>query len=581
MEEEARPKGIAWGKALRWVGLAIAGAVLSAVVGWFTPLANPVRNWTLDTLRELTAPMPGQFADDEYGVLIADFAGDDGERTQTRRLYEALEAQFPQDGLIRLERLPRVIRIRSENSGARDQAESRARALLEETNAELLIWGESRADNAELVIRYTARTAAGGEFFRAFTDQTIRSELAGNLAPAIAATLIAGASQSYDGEQFPEPNMGVSIERMDALLAAESDWLSAPLRAELAHVLGVLHFQVGQTAGSRRAYQSSASAFRMSIANASKENQSTVWAGSQDGLGNALSALGQGEASDTTLNAAVAAFREALSVRSPQTSPNYWATTQMNLGITLRILAIRNRQPSQLAESLRAFEQAETTVTETSNPRLWARLQNNFAQSLRSLGEHSGQIEPLREAARRFRETARVSEHTQSQFVWAAAQRNLGVTLTILGQRTRDIETLREAVDAINHAITATGRESAPHLWASTHRSLSNAYLSIAELEQGVESLELAARALDQALLEFTQQRHPGDWAWTQNDMGLVLEVAGDKATGDTARRAYEQAAIRFEMAFRAMEPVAPPSELEIVFANYSRVMGKARSTFP
>jgi len=576
--EEAQSNRMSWVKVLRWVGLGVAGAALSAVVGWFTPLANPIRNWTLDAMRELTAPLPAAFADGQYGVLVADFAGDSSDRQQTRRLYEALEAQFPEQGLIRLERLPRVIRILGEHSGSRDAAEARAREFLAASNAELVIWGESRADNAELVIRYTGRTATGGEFFRSFTDQTIRSELAGTLAPTIAATLIAGASQSYDGEQFPEPNLDNAIERMEELLASEPEWLTNRLRSELAHVLGVLQFRKGHTTGSRSALLHSAAAFRMSITSASRENQLAIWAGSQDGLGNALSVLGENEPTNANLHAAIEAFREALSARTPETTPFYWATTQMNLGITLTSLAVRTQQPLLFRDSIQAFEQAESAITATTHPELWARLQNNFAQTLRKLAEHSGQIEPLREAVRRFRDAARVAEQTESRFVWAAAQRNLGVALTLMGQATRDPSALRDAVIAINNAIDATPRQTAPSLWASTQRSLSHAHLAIAELEPAAANLTLAADALNQALLVFTEQQHPGDWAWTQNDWGLLLEITGDRTSGEAARQAYGQSAMRFEAAYRAMARVGSPPELQMIENNYQRVMLKARN---
>ena len=68
------------------------------------------------------------------------------------------------------------------------------------------------------------------------------------------------------------------------------------------------------------------------------------WAGTQNNLGAALTALGERESGTERLKQAVAAFTEALKEHTREQVPLNWAATQSNLGAAIQILRDRGRR---------------------------------------------------------------------------------------------------------------------------------------------------------------------------------------------------------------------------------------------
>jgi tetratricopeptide (TPR) repeat protein len=85
------------------------------------------------------------------------------------------------------------------------------------------------------------------------------------------------------------------------------------------------------------------------------------WAATQNNLGTALQALGEGEGGTAWLEEAVTAYREALEAlkeNTPAREPLEWAMIQMNLGAALGALGERESGTARLEESVAAFREA-------------------------------------------------------------------------------------------------------------------------------------------------------------------------------------------------------------------------------
>ena len=94
-------------------------------------------------------------------------------------------------------------------------------------------------------------------------------------------------------------------------------------------------YDQGNEFGDNSALVGAVGFYRQCLALTSRERVPLDWAGTQNNLGNALSALGERESGTATLEEAVAAYRAALEERTRERVPLDWAMTQNNLGTAL------------------------------------------------------------------------------------------------------------------------------------------------------------------------------------------------------------------------------------------------------
>jgi tetratricopeptide (TPR) repeat protein len=112
------------------------------------------------------------------------------------------------------------------------------------------------------------------------------------------------------------------------------------------------------------------------------------------------------------------------------------------------------------------------------------------------------------------------------------------------GDEFGDNGSLNAAIERLTRLVALTPRERVPLDWATTQTNLGIALEVLGERESGTARLEEAVAAFRDALMERTRERVPLEWALTQNILGTALQTLGERESG-TARLEEAVAAYR------------------------------------
>src|SRR5262249_18731354 len=104
-----------------------------------------------------------------------------------------------------------------------------------------------------------------------------------------------------------------------------------------------------------------------------------------------------------------------------------------------------------------------------------------------------------------------------------------------------DTARLKEAVTAYRAALEEYTRERVPLDWAMTQNNLGSVLTILGQRKSGTGRLEQAGSA--DRLEQFTPQRVPRQWAVTQSNLGSALLTLGARESG--SRRLEEAPASR------------------------------------
>jgi tetratricopeptide (TPR) repeat protein len=240
----------------------------------------------------------------------------------------------------------------------------------------------------------------------------------------------------------------------------------------------------------------------------------------------------------------ITACREALKAFGPEQSPQQWAETQYNLG---RALVEQIRWSSEetsmklRAEAITAYREALKVYTIDQLPKEWVKTQSNLGHELSSQGAQSSEEEGMRllgEAVTAYREALKGSMPDQAPKDWqdwASFQKNLGATLALQGKRSRGEEGIRllgEAATAYREALKGFTREQ-----------------SLLALGDSVDGRALRPREKGRRTFS------PHDWARTQNDLGVILALQGERLSGEDGMRLLDEAVTAYREALNVFKP--------------------------
>jgi tetratricopeptide (TPR) repeat protein len=296
-----------------------------------------------------------------------------------------------------------------------------------------------------------------------------------------------------------------------------------------------------------------------------REREPLQWAMTQNGLGNALSSLGERQTGTAKLEEAVTAYREALKEWTRKRAPLEWAGTQNNLGNALQALGGRESGTAKLEEAVVAYREALKEQTRERVPLDWAQTQNGLGNALQALGGRESGTAKLEEAVVAYREALKEWTRERVPLHWATSQNNLGNALSGLGERQTGTAKLEEAVTAYREALKEQTRERVPLNWAMTQNGLGNALQALGQRENRTAKFEEAVAAYREALKERTRERVPLDWAMTQNNLGNALWRLGQRESGTTK---LEEAVAAYREALKELTRERAPLQWAMLFGN-------------
>jgi tetratricopeptide (TPR) repeat protein len=330
---------------------------------------------------------------------------------------------------------------------------AKARQYLKKSRADMLIWGRVQSIDGKSAPRLYWTTLhddrRSTELFRLQESFKLPALFWSDLVQVLRLVITTHAAKFWALRgHFIAHELTPFIDRVRELTVkppAQPSW-NADTRAEVSSVLASALFIVGEQTGMNGPLEEAVAAYRVALAEATRERVLPQWVTAQNNLGTALMFLGEREAGTTHLEEAVAAHRAALAEATREQVPSEWTRTQNNLGLALARLGEREAGTTHLEEAVAACREALEEWTRERVPLDWATAQNNLGAALIRLGRREAGTTHLEEAVAAFRAALEEATRERVPLEWANTQSNLGAALTNLGQRRMDATLICEAL---------------------------------------------------------------------------------------------------------------------------------------
>jgi tetratricopeptide (TPR) repeat protein len=160
----------------------------------------------------------------------------------------------------------------------------------------------------------------------------------------------------------------LQYKRAADLLSTAASVAPAPERANYSKRQASALYSQGDEGGDNEALRTSIEMQKRALQELTRDRTPLEWAAAQNGLGNALAALGGRETGTVHLEEAIRAYRAALEERSRERLPLYWAQTQSDLGDALAALGEREGRTAHVEEAIAAYRAALLEQTQDRTP---------------------------------------------------------------------------------------------------------------------------------------------------------------------------------------------------------------------
>ena len=468
---------------MEWVHELIIGAVIAGtIVTWLKGLLNqlvpsPARAWL--ALQNYCSNRT-QRAEEGFRLVLCWLENDDsGHNTKT-----VAQAFVRVEGITLL-RSARIVSAKGASNEWRPAMKKRARAILEQRDADLAVIGLVKKSGEVLSVWFVPRSSEGtldrGDQPYTLENVTLGKDFHDDLRVQLTAVALISLAPLADGEvrgQVIKKGLHNATTKLFSLVQSRTIG-AGKHKAALQLVLGSALTTLGEREGSSERLEQAVDAFRAALDEFTRDRTSLLWAVTLNGLGIALRALGERESGTERLEEATAAYRAVLEERTRERVPGVWATTQNNLGNALAALGERMGGTEHLEQAVSAFRAALEEYTRERDPLNWATTQNNLGTALAVLGERETGAERLQQALQAFQVSLMEFTRERVPLLWAMTQHNIGNARRALGERERETNHLMRAVDAYRAALMEYSRERVPLLWAMTKHNLAVALIAL------------------------------------------------------------------------------------------------------
>ncbi|MEQ8194706.1 MAG: cyclic nucleotide-binding domain-containing protein [Rhodospirillales bacterium] len=412
---------------------------------------------------------------DRLDIRIAPLAGAAGPHI-TQRLVEAFEGM--ENVRARLHGDPILYERTNPEENTFAQAAERAVALLEQTKADLLIWGEAPATGTTMVLRFYPAVMAELDRYGYFGLQTelhLPVDFNQPVAELLRTISLAATSPRTTGKALAlRDAFPAAAEKAMGKLQELPAGMTSRERASVHLCFGnAIAYLAGQR-NNPEMHQQAAALYQSAIATLNPQETPYDWAIAQLNIAACLLAIAERTEDFATLESAMDACEAALTVLDKSTHGRLWALAQNRLGLSLYKMDLQTGDTEMLKKALNAYQAALQVFTRTETPRLWADVMNNFAQAALILGEQMHSSEVLMKAINACHATLDIRTQKDNPLLWASTQNNLGSALFMLGKMTRDPGALEGALDAFSQALEIYEDRGASRMAAVAAKNLSH-----------------------------------------------------------------------------------------------------------
>jgi tetratricopeptide (TPR) repeat protein len=530
-------------------GIGVSGLLLGIALATSAFYAS---NAAWPRIQELTTSLPPADKNYALSVLIAHLEGDDKKSSQTKHVSDSLSDAFPSGDGPRVQLLDakRTLKV-GVSSNEHDEAVATGRDWLNESGADVLVWGEVKKEDKLLRIfllpREASPTPQSLPTYQLSDSLELEENFNQDLGNVIGARLVAVASPAFESKKFVADLLDKIYPRLEAL-ASNKVIADSHAFCEVKVAMGDVANRLGDERFDSKKLQEAIDTYREILARSSCPTDKAFIVQVQNALGVALTGLGTLEKNTALLEQAVNAFNEALKERSREREPRDWAMAQRNLAFGLTALGTQKDNTALLAQAVDAFNEVLKETPHEHEPFDWAMTQYMLGVTLTELGKREKNTARLNQAVDVFNEVSKELPREREPIVWAGIQYALGNALAELAEQEKKPARLEQAVDAYNAALMEWRREFAPLYWANTQEKLGDALSKLGGQD------EQAVDAYNAALQERTREHVPLDWATTQNGLGLALTKWGVTVALGQEPGWQEKSTVRLEQAVDAFK---------------------------
>lgn len=178
-----------------------------------------------------------------------------------------------------------------------------------------------------------------------------------------------------------------------------------------------------------------------------------------------------------------------------QTAPMTWAVVNTHMGLIQEADAKNNRTPEPLLAAIKRYEGIANTLSRDAHANDWALAHMRRAMAYYKLASvQAAQAQAhLKSSASAFEEALTVYDRGTMPERWAEVMNHYGVAQMALGGHGRANEILQQSITTFRKVLEVRKRETQPLLWAQTANNLGAACFALAKQTEEEYLLEEAA----------------------------------------------------------------------------------------
>lgn len=496
-------------------------------------------------------------------VAVAPFKDYKSAPTPVVNMQEKIATHMEKDLGLKALRLSQPVSLGPPGQDSLAKGFENAEKVLDETGADLLIWGteDVQANGDKKWITYVsastrAQCLARESGFSIHSTADLDSLAEGDVLDVLDVVTYSwrGLLQQSEGMDI-SPKIQALIPKMNTLLGmGEFKRWSQGTKMEVERNLAFLLCQYGEK---RKDVTSLRNAIRLSRDVLSKSHPDLETGSYYEDLdcvstlGASLMNLGELQADPRNIEEAVQLYEKTAKSVSHKSDPLNWTVYQMDLGHALAELGHRRADTALIDRSIQAFEGALPDISREGQPHEWQFVQTGLGACYLFRGERSTDDGDLKKAITHFQAAEAKDAKVLAPDDYAMAEVNLGVIYFTLGEREESAEDMRQAVLHTRNGQDQFQAMGNPYGVGFALNSLGMAQLRLAQYTNDDAMIGQAQESLRKSESMVPQAQDATLWANNQTFLATSEEYLGtktcDAARFQTASDIYRQSAAFFE----------------------------------
>ena len=533
---------------LGWPVAAFLVAIVVVWAGWETISKMPGIGWALSKSSQLV-PLP-KARGDRFSIDIVQLEHDPN-GIHRHLITDGLQKVFPNNE-IEVLLLNRSITVGDSDhpQEAVKKGHDRARTLLRETKANVVIWGEALDDKPDgpMRLHWTLNTDVSPQTttdkYRLSPANFDLPELFVKQLNDILTLLVGSEFSSVSGAVTRLPGFIQSVRHLlDSNVITDSQRvilkviLASVLVANAHRVLFATYEGAPDEDGPLR---EGVLMYQELLKNYSRDHATLEWAVTQGDLGTALEAVGRHESGTERVAELPSSLRDVLNDSKRLRLPIAKMALRLLLAEALEELADhesyvdkkKDQSREHFTQAIAIYQELVKEMPRGQLPFGWAYLQSDLGGLFWRWARHDSDTDHLARAVVAYREALKEYTNDKDPSDWTQTQYNLGCTLVDWASLEQGTEHLAQAVSAFQETLRGIAQGQRQPDWVEVQSELGNTLLTLGRRESGTDHLVQAVSVYQELKNHEDRKTNPYMWAWAEAALGDAYRFLGERESG-------------------------------------------------